>query len=189
MIVKIKIDQQIYADYLAYIFPPDVDGVLKVSSGHVFGDLLIAHCREAPRPIFNIDQPEYISLRLPKCESTQNLRNKFLFSNAGDMIQLNRALRAIFDLDFIGYYRKGQAAQFSKKDIIEGFITSRHLITADYVDSLNKRVYRRQQKETATLTKKLLRKAYYIEEAIDDTYKSINKHRVCEYSRPRLTHL
>lgn len=156
-----------YADYLAYLFPSDADGVLKVASGTILGDLLIAHCREAPRPIFSVDQSDLISLRLPQCEATQNLRNKFLFYNAGDMLQLNRALKSLFDLDFAGYYRKGQAANFSKKDIVEAFITSRHLITTDCFDALNKRIYRRQQREAASLVKKLVRKAYYIDESIN----------------------
>lgn len=83
------------------------------------------------------------------------------------MLQLNKALRAAFDLDFIGYYRKGQAAEFAKKDIIEAFVTSRKLVSTDCVDALYKRVYRRQQREAATLVKKLIRKAYYIDESID----------------------
>ena len=169
MIVKLKIESQMYADYIAYLFPPDEDGVLKVSSEHLMGKLLIAHCREAPRPIFELDGEHMISLRLPQCEATQNLRNKFLFYNAGDMIQLNQALRAVFDLDFIGYYRKGQAAEFAKKDIVEGFVTSRKLVSTDYVEALNKRAYRRQQKAAAALIKKLQRKAYYIDESIDDS--------------------
>lgn len=169
MIVKLKIESQMYADYIAYLFPPDEDGVLKVSSEHLMGKLLIAHCRVAPRPIFELDGELMISLRLPQCEATQNLRNKFLFYNAGDMIQLNQALRAVFDLDFIGYYRKGQATEFAKKDIVEGFVTSRKLVSTDYVEALNKRAYRRQQKADAALIKKLQRKAYYIDESIDDS--------------------
>ncbi len=167
MIVRLKVDSKMYADYLAYLFPPDADGVLKVTSEHLLGNLLISHCREAPRPIFNTEENLMITLRLPQCESTQNLRNKFLYYNAGDMLQLNKALRAAFDLDFIGYYRKGQAAEFAKKDIIEAFVTSRKLVSTDCVDALYKRVYRRQQREAATLVKKLIRKAYYIDESID----------------------
>lgn len=52
MIVRLKVDSKMYADYLAYLFPPDADGVLKVTSEHLLGNLLISHCREAPRPIF-----------------------------------------------------------------------------------------------------------------------------------------
>lgn len=169
MIVKLKVDSQMYADYMAYLFPPGEDGVLKVTSEHLMGKLLIAHCREAPRPIFALDGELIITLRLPQCEATQNLRNKFLFYNAGDMLQLNQALRAVFDLDFTGYYRKGQAAEFAKKDIVEGFVTSRRLVSTDYVEALNKRVYRRQQRAAAALVKKLQRKAYYIDESIDDS--------------------
>ena len=167
MIVRLKVDRKMYADYIAYLFPPDNEGVLKVSSEHLLGKLLIAHCREAPRPIFDNNDELSVRLRLPQCESTQNLRNKFLYYNAGDMIQINQAIQAVFDLDFIGYYRKGESLQFSKKDIVEAFVTSRKLISTDCVDALYKRVYRRQQREAASLVKKLTRKAYYIEESID----------------------
>ena len=85
------------------------------------------------------------------------------------MIQLNKALQAVFDLDFMGYYRKGQAAEFAKKDIVEAFVVSRKLVSADYVEALNKRAYRRQQRAAASLVKKLLRKSYYIDESIDDS--------------------
>ena len=169
MIVKFKVDSQIYADYMAYLFPPDDDGVLKITSEHLLGKLFIAHCREAPRPIFGLDGELIVTLRLPQCEATQNLRSKFLFYNAGDMIQLNKALQAVFDLDFMGYYRKGQAAEFAKKDIVEAFVVSRKLVSADYVEALNKRAYRRQQRAAASLVKKLLRKSYYIDESIDDS--------------------
>lgn len=167
MIVKLKVDSKMYADYIAYLFPPGTDGALKVSSEHMMGKLLIAHCREAPRPMFESDDDLVVTLRLPQCESTQNLRNKFLYYNAGDMLQLNKALQAAFEFDFVGYYRRGQALQFAKKDIVEGFVTSRKLISTDCVDALYKRVYRRQQREAAALVKKLIRKAYYLEESID----------------------
>ena len=167
MIVRLKVDRKMYADYIAYLFPPDNEGVLKVSSEHLLGKLLIAHCREAPKPIFDNDDELSVKLRLPQCESTQNLRNKFLYYNAGDMIQINQAIQAVFDLDFTGYYRKGESLQFSKKDIVEAFVTSRKLISTDCVDALYKRVYRRQQREAASLVKKLIRKAYYLEESID----------------------
>ena len=77
------------------------------------------------------------------------------------------ALRSYFDLDFTGYYRRGEGLKFSKKDILEGFITSRELLSKDYFEALGKRVYRAQEKQRALLMKKLQRKMYYIEESLD----------------------
>lgn len=68
MIVKLKVDSKMYADYIAYLFPPGTDGALKVSSEHMMGKLLIAHCREAPRPMFESDDDLVVTLRLPQCE-------------------------------------------------------------------------------------------------------------------------
>ena len=44
MTVQIKIEDQMYADYLRYLFAVDND-TLKVNSEHGMGKLLIAHCR------------------------------------------------------------------------------------------------------------------------------------------------
>ena len=169
MEVQLKIDNAMLADYLRYLFPSADGGTLKVTSEHGLGKLIIAHCREMSRP------PEYGSgdnigtLRLPLCRATQNLENKFLYYSATDMVQLNQALAAYFDLDFTGYYRRGQGAKFSKSDIIQAFIVSRRLVSDDYFDALSKRMYRRQQEEIATITRKLRRRAYYLDEVLDTT--------------------
>lgn len=83
------------------------------------------------------------------------------------MVQLNQALAAYFDLDFTGYYRRGQGAKFSKADIIQAFIVSRRLVSDDYFDALSKRMYRRQREEIAAITRKLRRRAYYLDEVLD----------------------
>lgn len=167
MIVKLKIDSQMYADYLAYLFPPNEDGVLMVSSEELMGKLLISHCRESFRKTEISEEGIVVTLMMPQCPATQNLRNKFLYYSAGDMRQLNMALKAVFELDFTGYYRKAEGVGFAKKDIVEAFALSRKLITCDCYDALHKRVFRRQQKENSLLVNKLLRKAYYINETID----------------------
>ena len=51
-------------------------------------------------------------------------------------------------------------------DIIDAYIFSRGLAPESY-DALHKRVYRREQKSREELKRKLLRKAYYINESIN----------------------
>lgn len=166
MTVQIKIEDQMYADYLRHLFAVE-NNILKVNSEHGMGRLLIAHCRVSAKPVSNLEGDGVITLRLPIVAATQNLRHKFLYYSAGDIAQLNLALRSYFDLDFTGYYRRGEGLKFSKKDILEGFITSRELLSKDYFEALGKRVYRAQEKQRALLMKKLQRKMYYIEESLD----------------------
>ena len=166
MTVQIKIEDQMYADYLRHLFAVE-NNILKVNSEHGMGRLLIAHCRVSAKPVSNLEGDGVITLRLPIVAATQNLQHKFLYYSAGDIAQLNLALRSYFDLDFTRYYRRGEGLEFSKKDILEGFITSRGLLSKDYFEALGKRVYRAQEKQRALLMKKLQRKMYYIEESLD----------------------
>lgn len=166
MTVQLKVDNPMLTDYLCHLFP--LDGTdLKVNSEHGMGRLIIAHCRESPKPVNPVSGDCVVSLRLPLCNATQTLEYKFLYYSAADMAQLNLALRAYFDLDFIGYYRRGESAGFSKKDIIESFIQSRGLVSSDNYEALHKRAYRRQREREALLVRRLQRKAYYVDEALN----------------------
>lgn len=165
--VKLKVSSQVMADYLRYLFPPDTDGYLAVSSVTPMGKLLIAHCRTSGLPIKELTGDDVISLKFPSVSSSQGLLNKFLYYTACDIASLNQALSAVFDIDFTGYYRKGEGLGFQKKEIVEAFILSRGLVSKDCFDSLHKRVYRAEQKYMAALQTRLLRKVYYIEESIN----------------------
>lgn len=170
MEVKIKIDNPMLADYLKYLFHPTSDRLLKVNSEHGMGKLLIAHCRISQRQVDNnINDENVFTLKLPMCQATQGLEYKFLFYSKMDIEQLNLALRSFFDLDFAGYYRRGENMEFSKKDIIEAFIISRGLISIDCFDTLSKQIYRKQATNRKAIMSKLSRKAHYINESIDDS--------------------
>lgn len=166
MTVQLRVDNPMLTDYLSYLFPPE-GASLKVNSEHGMGKLIIAHCRESPKPVESVPGDCVVTLRLPLCSATQSLEYKFLYYSATDMAQLNLALRSFFDLDFVGYMRRGEAAGFSKKDTIESFIHSRQLVSSDNFDALNKRAYRRELERHKLLLRKLKRKAYYIDEALD----------------------
>ncbi len=166
MTVQLRIDNPMLLDYIGYLFPVEGD-TLKVNSEHGLGKLIIAHCRQSPKPVEPVLGEYVVTLRLPLCSASQNLEYKFLYFSRADMTQLNQALRAYFDLDFTGYYRRGESAGFSKKEIIEGFIQSRRLVSRDNYDALHKRAYRKQRERDALLAKRLMRKAYYVDESLD----------------------
>ena len=167
MIVKLKVDSQIMCDYLRFLFPPGDNGALKVSSVSAVGKLIIAHCRESGRPVREPEGEYVLELDLPMLQSTQSLSYKFLYYSSSDTAAINLAIQAYFDLDFTGYYRRGEKLGFQKKEIVEAFILSRGLVSKDCFDALHKRVYRSEQRYMAALTGKLVRKAYYIDESIN----------------------
>lgn len=167
MFVKLRVAKKLDYDFLRWLYPAGAGGALEVRSD-MLGKLLVAHCRisETGRP----DVPEgqgVAELRLPLNDATQNMRDKWLYYSPSDTAALNMAISSVLDLDFQGYYRKGESLGLQKKDIVEAYIISRNLFDAECFDSLHKRVYRREQEAFGRLTKKLLRKVYYINESID----------------------
>jgi len=85
--------------------------------------------------------------------------------------QLNISLRAYFELDFWEFVQRRKALRQRKEEIIEAFILSRKLFSAEYFESLHKRAYRRELKELEALKRKLTRRAYYIESLVDEPKK------------------
>lgn len=174
MTISFQADTRILADYLGYLFPPDKDGVLQVSVTSSTGKLLLAFakCSQGPVPCTG---PDVVRLALP-AHHLSSLNNRFLYYTKEDMIRLNLALRAEFDLDFEAYFRRGEALGIQKKDIIDAFIFSRKLTTEADPDTLqkthatlHKRIYRKQLNDLEDTRRKLLRKAYYINESINTT--------------------
>ncbi|MGM9737120.1 MAG: hypothetical protein ACI3ZT_01745 [Candidatus Cryptobacteroides sp.] len=163
-----KVPSLVLADFLKWMYPKGDDGLLKVSSD-MFGRLVIAHCRTSDRPVPSPEEDDdlVLDLSLPKTRASQHLDNKFLYFTPGDTASLGAALTACFDIDFSLYYRKGTELGLRKKDIIDAYILSRGLFSADCFDALHKRIYRRDQAVLERLSRKLVRKAYYIDESID----------------------
>ena len=108
-----------------------------------------------------------VHLDIPWCRNaTTSLTNHYVSFSKEAAARINLALKAEFDLDFAGYYRKGEDLQMRKMDIIEAYIFSRTLAPENY-DAMHKRVYRNQQRAQEKVRQRLLRKAYYLNEAIN----------------------
>lgn len=172
----IQLDSEMLTDYLRYLFNNDGSSPLKVSTSHEFGELLIAHARTSDRPVPTPEGSHVIEIELPLNNATQSLMNRFLYYSKADMKRLNMGLHAIFNIDFQQYYLKGLELEFSKKDIVTAFITSRKLFSTDVYDAIHKRAYRREVAKQAKLMKKLLRKVYYIDESINITGLNTDNH-------------
>lgn len=164
--VKLKVTSVLLADYLRHIFPSAGDGDLRVSASNSLGKLLIAHARETSSPVEIVGE-NVMPLTFPVNSATQVLKNRFLYYPEWSVSALNMALSATFDYDFTGYYRAGEAVGMDKKDIVDGFIFSRHLFSMDYFDTLHKRAYRRELRDLEALRNKLIRRVYYINECIN----------------------
>ena len=146
----ISVESRMLADFLRYLFPPDEkSGVLDVSARHPVGALMVAYARASDTPVHTAGD-HLVEVDFSK-EATA---------------RINLALRAEFDLDFAGYYRRGEELGMRKMDIIEAYIFSRKLAPENY-DAMHKRVYRNQQRANERVKQRLLRRAYYLNESIN----------------------
>lgn len=168
MLIKLKFDTKLRLDYLGFLFPriPGED-VYKVSTREPIGELLCARVRESWRPVAEPAGELVATLDLPLNPATRNVVNKFIYYSQADTVALMMAFSATFDLDFAGYYRKGESLGYGRKEIVEAFIISRNLVEVDCSDTLYKRVYRTSQRQMKSLTQRLLRRCYYLDESIN----------------------
>ena len=170
MTVFLKLENDLLADYCKYLFPAATPaGPCKVSEVHDFGKLLISHCKISKRPVPRPAGDHVLGFELPVSNTTQTLKDKFLFFSKGDTDRLNAGLKALFDIDLYAYYQKAEGCGMAKREIIDAFITSRKLFNCDPDDALHKRIYRREAAKRKNTMKILLRRIYYLNEALDDT--------------------
>lgn len=173
--IRLKLQIGIYMDYLAYLFPLDADtGHYKVTAASDLGRLVIAYAMrsDTPKPEKPAgDNERYLTLDLPDCDSTQHLKNRWLYIQAGDEARIFGALKSIFNMDLINYYQRGWGMGYQKKELIEMFAVSRGLMTVDPYEALHKRVYRLEQQKMARVSQILLNKVKYFEQTIDKSGK------------------
>ena len=168
MRIFLRVDNEMLTDYIRYMFPASgEDGIPVVKTGTAFGELLIGHVRESERPVKIPAGDNVIELEIPVTNATQSLANRFIYYSSGDMLRLNAALKALFDIDLQAFYMKAEGLGYRKKDIIDAFIIGRGLVSVDPYDAIHKRVYRREQEKRSKVSKILLRKVYYIYESVD----------------------
>lgn len=163
----INVESQMLADVLRYLFPPAEGSELcRVSVSRPTGALMVAFARPALLPS-EVTGDHLVMLDIPRYDNaTTSLTNHYVYFSKEAVARINLALRAEFDLDFAGYYRKGDEMGMRKMDIVEAYIFSRHLAPETY-DALHKRVYRNQQRAQERIRQRLLRKAYYLNESIN----------------------
>ena len=162
----INVDSQMLADFLRYIFPPVNGSDCRVSTSRPVGALMTAYAQPSVMPC-HVSGDHLVHLDIPWCRNaTTSLTNHYVYFSKEATARINLALKAEFDLDFAGYYRKGEELQMRKMDIIEAYIFSRKLAPENY-DAMHKRVYRNQQRAQEKLRQRLLRKAYYLNESIN----------------------
>lgn len=175
MEIRLKLQIGTYMDYLAYIFPIDQSsGHYRVSAASDLGRLVIAYAMrsDTPRPERPAaDGERYVTLDLPDGDSTQHLRDKWLYIQAGDEARLFGALKSLFNMDLINYYQWGRGMGYQKKELMEMFIVSRGLLTVDPYEALHKRVYRLEMQEMNRVCQILLNKVKYFEQTIDKSGK------------------
>lgn len=168
--VEIPVKSQMLADYLRWIFPPEPGSVLcRVSVTHPVGALMVALAQPAVMRA-QVTGDHVVALGLPMLHRRVNSEqeNKWLVYDRGAVAKINLVLEAEFDLEFAGYYRRGEQLGMRKMDIIDAFILSRGLV-ADTFDALSKRTYRREMRSQEKIRQRLVRRAYYINESIDYT--------------------
>ena len=171
MRLTFDVDDRIHMDYLAYLFERDTSGAYIVTARNCFGKLIIGHTQAASLPPKEACGKFAVTFILPINEATQNFQNKFIYLSAQATKQLNISLRAYFELDFWEFVQRRKALRQRKEEIIEAFILSRKLFSAEYFESLHKRAYRRELKELEALKRKLTRRTYYIESLVDEPKK------------------
>lgn len=168
--VDIAVKSQMLADYLRWVFPPEEgSSVCQVSITRPVGALMTALAQPAAMRV-PIVGDHVVELRLPMLHRRANAdqENHWLVYDRGAMEKINLALEAEFDLEFAGYYRRGEQLGMRKMDIIDAFILTRGLV-ADTFDALSKRTYRRETRAQEKVRQRLLRRAYYINESINYT--------------------
>ena len=169
--LRVKLQIGTYLDYLGYLCPIDPDsGHYKVSAANDIGRLIIAYAMKSdvPKPERPVSEGEtYVTLDLPLGESTQHLRDKWLYVQAGDEARIAGALKSLFNMDLINYYQWGIGMGFQKKELMEMFAVSRGLITVDPYEAMHKRIYRLEQEKMARTSQMLLNKVKYFEQTIN----------------------
>lgn len=166
MHVNLFIKKELYRDYLNYLFPLS-DGCYQVTRDNEFGKMLCSRVQYSSLPVKT--EPGTIRLQLPRSRPLANAGNYFLHYTKEDQAKLNDALDVLFHIDFDRYYLQGRKRNEMQKDIIQSFIITRKLVKLiGDNEMLKKRIYREEVENLKIVTEKLIKKAYYRNEYINN---------------------
>ena len=142
MKIKFRPDDQVSFDYLHYLFNASPGKPIRVTLTNDFGRMAVGLYKVSDRPGDLPDDSLTVTLILPRHQTTYAAQTRHIFFTRVDTKRLNMILDALFNIDLDTYYLQGIQAGMPKRDIIEAFVVSRHLVSTDYADMLNKRTYR-----------------------------------------------
>lgn len=169
MIVELSIKKDIYRDYLNHLFCSSPEGIYHVKRDNDFSKFVCARVQYSNTPVRHDPDPSLVRLLLPRSRVLASAANYYLYYSKEDELKLNEELEATFNTDFDRYYLQGKKMNIMQKDIIQSFIVSRKLISlVGDNEMLKKRVYRDEVKKLKILNDKLIQKAYYRNEMIEN---------------------
>ncbi len=166
----LKVTSKLLVSYLRYVFKsvPET-GALHVPATNDMGKYLIACLKVSEEPPRPMEGENIVHLCFSESRATWDLADKWLYYPDSFQKRINYYLKAVFDLDFLSYYRKGEALNMAKKEIVEAFITSRHLCPVENYEALHKQAYRYQRKVFEDYTRMLMYRVDYINRILDTT--------------------
>lgn len=169
MEIQLKLKNELLKDYLHYCFSITKNGLLKVSSTHNFGRLLIGMYRRCDTPPERLEGSNVVEFTFSISRATQASSTHFVFYSMEDTEKLNQALKAIFEIDLDSYYLQGLRLGLAKKDIIDSFMRSRNLHTLDSADMIQKKTYRADISSLNRRHTYLRKLAWYRNDKIDES--------------------
>lgn len=161
MEIKFRANNQLSLDYLRHLFNAPVSESIRLSLANDFGRMAVGLYKASDTPV---DYPEdnlTVTLVLPRHQTTYPAMTRYVYFTEADTRRLNMILDALFNIDLDTYYLQGIQAGMPKRDVIEGFVVSRHLVSADYAETLGKRAYRSSLTAIRRKTDLISRKARY----------------------------
>lgn len=161
MQIKFRTKDQLALDYLRYLFNTPPEQPIRLTLANDFGRMAVGLYKFSEKPDDRPDDTMTATLVLPRHQITYAARTRYIYFTDVDIKRLNMILDALFNIDLDTFYLQGIQAGIPKRDIIEAFIISRRLVSADYADTLNKRTYRSSLTAIRRKADIILRKARY----------------------------
>lgn len=142
MQIKFRPDNQLSYDYLRYLFDARPGEPIRITLANDFGRMAVGLYKASDKPDDRPDDPLTATLVLPRHQTTYTAMTRYIYFTNVDTKRLNMILDALFNIDLDTYYLQGIQAGMPKRDIVEAFVVSRRLVSADFTETLNKRTYR-----------------------------------------------